>query len=245
MVLHTRRRLRLGLVVPGPMAGIPPILSLVAKARWSALWLPEGQPPPAGGSEEAVQVGWTADQRGVVPRHPGALWLRGPAARDVAETMALLRGGRHRGSVSADVVDLASADAARRAGALPVIGPAPLDELVLLARQLDGAAAVSLPASPGRTVAEARARLTRDRDLAAMASQAPALIGTLEQCQDSVLALLDAGVGELRLRLPATPDLPDVLAQMSALGAEALLKLRPGQPRSPAPSAPEGWGGRP
>jgi hypothetical protein len=50
---------------------------------------------------------------------------------------------------------------------------------------------------------------------------------------------------ELRLRLPATPDIPDVIAQMSALRGDAIGGLRAGSPRSPAPAAPTDWGGRP
>ena len=36
MASLTNRRLRLGLVVSGPLLGVPPILSLMAKARWQS-----------------------------------------------------------------------------------------------------------------------------------------------------------------------------------------------------------------
>src|SRR5438309_8594028 len=113
MASLTNRRLRLGLVVSGPRLGVPPILSLMAKARWSSLWLPDGQPPPVG-SAEAVEVGWVVEQRGAVPAHTGAVWLRGPAADGVAETVASMQEGGRVGGLSVDVVDVASADAARR-----------------------------------------------------------------------------------------------------------------------------------
>ena len=127
---------------------------------------------------------------------------------------------------------------------MPVLGPASIEQLLDLLRYCDGNVAVCLPASPGRTEAEARARLARDPELEAVAATAAALVGTLEQCQESVGVLQAAGMRELRLRLPATSDLADVIAQTSALGVGSLARGRPGTPRSQAPNAPTGWGGR-
>ncbi len=53
-----------------------------------------------------------------------------------------------------------------------------------------------------------------------------------------------AGMSDLRLRLPATSDLADVIAQISVLGGGSLARVQPGTPRSQAPDAPAGWGGR-
>ena len=74
---------------------------------------------------------------------------------------------------------------------------------------------------------------------------APGLVGTLEDCQQTVAALYAAGMRELRLHLPGTPDIPDVIAQMSTLRGDVLSGLDARSPRSPAPAAPTDWGGRP
>lgn len=137
-----------------------------------------------------------------------------------------------------------TAEAIRAAGGLPVFGPARVEALIDLLGSFADRAAVCLPASPGRTDTEAHARLANDPELAIAARAAPGLVGTLEQCQQTVAALRAAGMSELRLRLPATSDLADVIAQVSTLRGDVLAGLRPGAPRSPDPSAPAGWGGR-
>jgi hypothetical protein len=98
--------------------------------------------------------------------------------------------------------------------------------------------------SVGRTDAEARARADAD-ELFTLAGH-PArqgLFGTLEECQATAARLAHAGATELVCYLPLASDLPDVLAQLRsiAIGAGA---LRPGEPPSPAPPPPTGWGGR-
>jgi len=98
--------------------------------------------------------------------------------------------------------------------------------------------------SVGRTDAEARARADADElfTLAGYPAQ-QGLFGTLEECQATAARLTHAGATELVCYLPLASDLPDVLAQLRsiAVGAGA---LRPGEPPSPAPPPPEGWGGR-
>jgi hypothetical protein len=71
------------------------------------------------------------------------------------------------------------------------------------------------------------------------------IFGTLEECQDRVIALAHAGITDLRCVLPATPDIHDVIAQLTAVTIGTVDVLVAGSLRSPAPAPPEGWGGRP
>jgi alkanesulfonate monooxygenase SsuD/methylene tetrahydromethanopterin reductase-like flavin-dependent oxidoreductase (luciferase family) len=106
--------------------------------------------------------------------------------------------------------------------------------------------AVTIPVSIGRTGAEAAARA--DMDPAFVGRGHPrdiGIFGTLEECQDRVIALAHAGVTDLRCLLPAVPDIHDVIAQLTAMTIGTTDVLIPGTLRSPAPPPPEGWGGRP
>jgi alkanesulfonate monooxygenase SsuD/methylene tetrahydromethanopterin reductase-like flavin-dependent oxidoreductase (luciferase family) len=106
--------------------------------------------------------------------------------------------------------------------------------------------AVTIPVSIGRTGAEAAARA--DMDPAFVGRGHPrdiGIFGTLEECQDRVIALAHAGVTDLRCTLPAVPDIHDVIAQLTAMTVGTTDVLIPGSLRSPAPPPPEGWGGRP
>jgi hypothetical protein len=106
--------------------------------------------------------------------------------------------------------------------------------------------AVTIPVSIGRTGAEAAARA--DMDPAFVARGHPrdvGIFGTLEECQDRVIALAHAGVTDLRCMLPEVPDIHDVIAQLTAMTIGTTDVLIPGSLRSPAPPPPEGWGGRP
>jgi alkanesulfonate monooxygenase SsuD/methylene tetrahydromethanopterin reductase-like flavin-dependent oxidoreductase (luciferase family) len=106
--------------------------------------------------------------------------------------------------------------------------------------------AVMIPVSIGRTGAEAAARA--DMDHAFVVRGHPrdiGIFGTLEECQDRVIALAHAGVTDLRCTLPAVPDIHDVIAQLTAMTIGTTDVLIPGSLRSPAPPPPEGWGGRP
>lgn len=106
--------------------------------------------------------------------------------------------------------------------------------------------AALLPVSVGRTVAEASARAEMDPAFASFGHPADiGIFGTLEECQDRVIALAHAGVTDLRCVLPATPDIHDVIAQLTAITIGTTDVLVPGSLRSPSPPPPEGWGGRP
>jgi len=98
--------------------------------------------------------------------------------------------------------------------------------------------------SVGRTAAEASARADADAlfTLAGHPAQ-QGLFGTLEECQAAAARLGHAGATELICYLPLASDLPDVLAQVRSIAVGAGV-LRPGEPPSPAPPPPAGWGGR-
>ncbi len=108
-----------------------------------------------------------------------------------------------------------------------------------------GVAAI-LPVSIGRTEAEAAVRADADPSFAAFGHPRDVgIFGTLEECQDRVIALAHAGITDLRCILPAAPDVHDVIAQLTAVTVGTTDVLLPGSLRSPAPPPPEGWGGRP
>ncbi len=105
--------------------------------------------------------------------------------------------------------------------------------------------AALLPVSIGRTGAEATARADLDPRFAEHGHPADiGIFGTLEECQDRVIALAHAGITDLRCVLPNAPDVHDVIAQLTAIAVGTTEVLRPGTLRSPAPPPPEGWGGR-
>ncbi len=242
----TVRPLLLGLVAPPRSPALPPVPELAARAGWDAVWLQATEPWPSEAAAMGIRIGWVIDAVRAPLVSGAATWMRGnPAAPVSVETIAALRASTPtEHEVSADAGDIATAEAISTAGGLPVFGPAGLEALIDLLSSFADRAAVCLPASPGRTDTEAHARLANDPELAIAARAAPALVGTLEQCQQTVAALRAAGMSELRLRLPATSDLADVIAQASTLRGGVLAGLRPGAPRSPDPSAPAGWGGR-
>lgn len=130
---------------------------------------------------------------------------------------------------------------------VPVAPAKDLEQAVSSAVAAAGArsVAVELPVSIGRTTAEASARADHEPLFAITGCpRSGGLFGTLEQCQDSALALVHAGVAELRAHLPFTADVADVLAQLTAVAVGSVERLRPGMPRSPDPPPPVGWGGR-
>jgi hypothetical protein len=106
--------------------------------------------------------------------------------------------------------------------------------------------AALLPVSVGRTGAEAAARVDMDPAFGRLGHpREVGIFGTLEECQDRVIALAHAGVTDLRCVLPVAPDIHDVIAQLTAVAIGTTEVLLPGSLRSPAPPPPEGWGGRP
>jgi alkanesulfonate monooxygenase SsuD/methylene tetrahydromethanopterin reductase-like flavin-dependent oxidoreductase (luciferase family) len=105
--------------------------------------------------------------------------------------------------------------------------------------------AIEAPVSIGRTAAEARARAEAEPRF-----QGPhhptefGIFGRLEECQDRVIELAHLGVTDLRCVPPASPDVHDVIAQLTAMVAGSTAILRPHAERSKAPDPPPGWGGR-
>lgn len=105
--------------------------------------------------------------------------------------------------------------------------------------------AALVPVSIGRTGAEASARADLDPLFGQFGDPAEiGIFGTLEECQDRVIALAHAGISDLRCLLPNAPDVHDVIAQLTAIAVGTTDVLLPGALRSPAPPPPEGWGGR-
>jgi alkanesulfonate monooxygenase SsuD/methylene tetrahydromethanopterin reductase-like flavin-dependent oxidoreductase (luciferase family) len=106
--------------------------------------------------------------------------------------------------------------------------------------------AVQVPVSVGRTTAEALARAEAEPLFRYLGHPADfGIFGTLEQCHDRVVELVHAGVTELVCVLPNSPDVQDVIAQLTAAVIGTVEAFAPGAPRSAAPGPPEGWGGRP
>ena len=105
--------------------------------------------------------------------------------------------------------------------------------------------AALLPVSIGRTQAEAEARVVADPLFLRTGHPAEnGIFGTLEECQDRVIALAHAGITDLRCVIPATLDAHDVIAQLTAITIGTTDVLIPGSLRSPSPPPPDGWGGR-
>jgi alkanesulfonate monooxygenase SsuD/methylene tetrahydromethanopterin reductase-like flavin-dependent oxidoreductase (luciferase family) len=106
--------------------------------------------------------------------------------------------------------------------------------------------AALLPVSIGRTGAEAAVRADGDPIFGLLGHPRDiGIFGTLEECQDRVIALAHAGITDLRCVVPRAPDVHDVLAQLTAVTVGTTDVLVPGSLRSPAPPPPESWGGRP
>lgn len=105
--------------------------------------------------------------------------------------------------------------------------------------------ALELPVSVGRTLAEAQARAHAESLLESTGPQSEAgVFGTLEQCQERVIELAHAGITDLRCVLPNSPDVHDVIAQLTAMAIGSVDVLAPGTPRSKSPDPPPTWGGR-
>ena len=102
-----------------------------------------------------------------------------------------------------------------------------------------------VPVSIGRTQAEAMARISADPLFEAVGDPAAVgIFGTLEECQDRAIALAHAGFTDLLCIVPATLDVHDVIAQLTAITVGTTEVLVPGSLRSPSPPPPDGWGGR-
>ena len=105
--------------------------------------------------------------------------------------------------------------------------------------------ALEVPVSIGRTRAEAEARSHGEALFDVVGSPADVgVFGTLEECQERVIAFAHAGVTDLRCYLPSNPDIHDVIAQLTAVTIGTIEVLTPGAPRSRDPDPPQMWGGR-
>lgn len=212
--------------------------------------------PADGASVEAsvgrARVGWYVDRSGAIPEAATDAWWPG----EDAEALPLPDGAGLRRSATLD--DLANLPAV-----LSIV-----DDVVLLAwlfSDLEAAAdevraeaaeagrdpatlgvAAVVPVSIGRTEAEASARADGDPVFDATGHpREVGIFGTLEECQDRVIALAHAGITDLRCILPSALDIHDVIAQLTAITIGTTDVLIPGSLRSPAPPPPDGWGGRP
>jgi alkanesulfonate monooxygenase SsuD/methylene tetrahydromethanopterin reductase-like flavin-dependent oxidoreductase (luciferase family) len=216
---------------PIDAAGITPHLS---RARCGAVLTDVATVPP---DVDEIMVDGGPGTAALAARLRGD----GPAAR-LSATAGSLEDIRPLLSVVDDVVLLAwrfedletAADEARAEAAEIGRDPATL-----------GVAAM-LPVSIGRTGAEAEVRASADARFRVLGHPRDiGLFGTLEECQDRVIALAHAGITDLRCILPQAPDVHDVIAQLTAVTIGTTNVLVPGSLRSPAPPPPEGWGGRP
>lgn len=222
----------------GSLADASVVATAILRARLGAI-VATGEPPPAFANEITVDAGDETlnlvrrlrDDTGGSAERPRFAAV----AESQAEIAALL-------AVVDDVVlpawrfpDLeTAADEARAQAQEAGRDPATL-----------GVAAL-VPVSIGRTSTEAEARADRDPRFARLGHPRDVgIFGTLEDCQDRVIALAHAGISDLRCILPAAPDVHDVIAQLTAVTIGTTDVLRPGSLRSPAPPPPEGWGGRP
>lgn len=133
-------------------------------------------------------------------------------------------------------VDVVWVDDEDRAVAL---APGLTNAIVLVQPMVDEPWARTVAVSIGRTEAEAAARA--DANPAFVGTGHPrdnGLFGTLEHCQDRVIALAHTGVVDVRCLLPDAPDVHDVIAQLTAVAVGSLVTHRPDAARSKAPSPP-------
>ena len=97
--------------------------------------------------------------------------------------------------------------------------------------------------SIGRTEAEARARADADEVFAQLGHPAESgIFGTLEECQDRVIALAHAGISDLRCLLPASLDVHDVIAQLTAVTVGTTDVLAAGRAALAGPATTGGLG---
>ncbi len=105
--------------------------------------------------------------------------------------------------------------------------------------------ALEVPVSIGRTVAEAEAREESEPMFEILGPPSEVgVFGTLEQCQERVIQMAHAGITDLRCVLPNSPDIHDVIAQLTAMVIGTADVLSPGTPKSKSPDPPPTWGGR-
>jgi hypothetical protein len=114
---------------------------------------------------------------------------------------------------------------------------------VLVRPAVDEPWARTAPVSVGRTTAEARARADLDPTFTSQWSvEDSGLFGTLDACQRRLAEWVADGVVDLRALVPATHDVADVLAQLTAVVVGDPATHRPDAPVTPAPPPPP-WAG--
>lgn len=215
------RLVRLGAVVPSSMS--PALLRRVAtlseRAGLDAIWIaPFGHTTTSSDEDMLAMLADAAEETGTIVL--GA-WLRDvpsrfppPLAGRLEVTVPIER-RRPCPATLARIWCVAGQVRHWPPGDLLVV---PAASLAPPPRPSRAKLAVAVPLSIGRTTAEAEAR-ARDDPLFAMVgypSQA-GIFGTLEECQQQVLSLARAGVVDVRCILPSTPDVHDVIAQLSAV----------------------------
>jgi hypothetical protein len=135
-----------------------------------------------------------------------------------------------------------------RAGIAVVWAPSPavadavsglVERAVVAALDADGPWCRTVGVSIGRTAAEGQARALLDPTFTAD------VVGRLEDGQAAVAALAQDGVTDLRCRLPAVPDVADLVAQLTAMTVGSPATHHPDAPRSPDPEPPPWAGPRP
>jgi hypothetical protein len=168
---------------------------------------------PERALEDDPLVGVICREGEIPPRTARHLWIRQPWNDS---TRALVADRVHAGvEVSADADDDGAAGILAEA-AIPVLSlptlEATLRSAAVVLALVDAGAPARLAAavvvSPGRTTAEAHARVRLDPEFAHAASTTCAIVGTLEDCQQAVAALFAAGVTDVRMSIPATPRPP-------------------------------------
>jgi alkanesulfonate monooxygenase SsuD/methylene tetrahydromethanopterin reductase-like flavin-dependent oxidoreductase (luciferase family) len=190
--------------------------------------------------------------------HPAGTSGSWPRLEEYAATVRAQSTGGAGPPISIEVADARAMEAAIRVAddvVLPAGPAASVNGVIAQARAACVAAgrdpgslgiAVELPVSIGRTSAEAGARASAEPLFDEVGHPARVgLFGTLQQCQDRVIELAHLGVTDLRCVLPNTPDVHDVIAQLTAVVVGSLDVLDPSAPRSRPPDPPETWGGRP
>lgn len=265
----TGRLARLGVVIDPARADHPSIARFCDLAGIDAVWIGSTEGVPSAdriaaavalaGSVTRARLGVFLDEPTLLPADDVAAeyaLVRPAGAAEFAATIRANRDPAPRVSVAieteADIGQLlAVADDI-------VLSAWSFDDLETTADEIRAEAAESgrdpatlgvaalLPVSIGRTGAEAAARAKLDPGFGRRAHPRDiGIFGTLEECQDRVIALAHAGITDLRCVLPAAPDIHDVIAQLTAVSIGTTDLLIPGSLRSPAPPPPEGWGGRP
>jgi hypothetical protein len=258
------RQLALSVVIDGrldePRARVVAVLAgrLGLAGVWlRSPWWPELAVP--GAADPDALLAWLASRP---PAPAGLLVTAGPATGGAATGGAAAGDEVTGDEVTREGLSGSPVSARRLGGAVAVPadadGPGVAALLVPFGPNRDLLASVSAAAqasrgrpvlaevtvSVGRTSGEAQARVAGEElfRLAGHPAQ-QGLFGTLEECQAAAAALLHAGATELVCTLPLASDLPDVLAQLTAIAVGAGV-LEPGGPPSPSPPPPAGWGGR-